>query len=151
MQCFLPCVAIIIAADIKKDWCYRNNCGIRPHDGYLEHSLMKKNRSSYVFLPIFMFCYSKFIFRNLKDANSCMFSWYITTSSLWAVYFFPGMIWLSASFVSKRKIFTVNLCNLQVLASTRKIYVKRSLSWIKVSLLMVFLWPITLFDFKWHK
>ena len=84
-QCnvFWPCVAIIIAAAIKKDCSYRNNCGIRLHDGDLEHSLMKeKNRSSYVFLPIFMFCHSRFRFRNLKDANSCMFSWCITTSSL---------------------------------------------------------------------
>ena len=80
---FWPCVAIIIAATIKEDCSYRNNCGIRLHDGDLEHSLMKeKNRSSYVFLPIFTFCNSKFRFRNLKDANSCMFSWYITTSSL---------------------------------------------------------------------
>ena len=84
-QCnvFWPCVAIIIAAAIKKDCSYRNNCGIRLHAGDLEHSLMKeKNRSSYVFLLIFMFCYSRFRFRNLKDANSCMFSWCITTRSL---------------------------------------------------------------------
>ena len=29
-----------------------------------------------------MFWHSRFSFRNLKDANSCMFSWCITTSSL---------------------------------------------------------------------
>ena len=84
-QCnvFWPCVASIIAAAIKKDCSYRNNCGIRLHDGDLEHSSWKKkNRSSYVFLPIFMFCHSIFRFRNLKDAYSCMFSWCITTSSL---------------------------------------------------------------------
>ena len=83
-QCnvFWRCVAIIKAAAIKKDCSYRNNCGIRLHDGDLEHSSWKKkNRSSYVFLPIFMFCHSRFRFRNLKDANLCMFSWCITTSS----------------------------------------------------------------------
>ena len=84
-QCnvFWSCVAIIIAAGITKDWSYRNNCGFWLHVGDLEHSLMKeKNRSSYVFLLIFMFCYSRFRFRSLKDANSCMFSWCITTRSL---------------------------------------------------------------------
>ena len=84
-QCnvFWQCVAILIAAAIKKDCSYRSNSGIRFHDGDLEHSLMKKEiRSSYVFLPIFMFYHSRFRFRNLKDANSCMFSWCITSSSL---------------------------------------------------------------------
>ena len=42
----------------------------------------KKNRCSYVLFPIFMFCHSRFSFSNLKDANSCMFSWCITTTSL---------------------------------------------------------------------
>ena len=78
-----PCVAITIAAAIKKDCSYRSNCGIRLHAGDLEHSLMKeKNRSSYVFLLIFMLRYSRFRFRSLKDANPCMFSWCITTRSL---------------------------------------------------------------------
>ena len=82
-QCnvFWRCVAIIIAAAIKKDCIYRNNCNIRSHDGVLGHSLTKaKNKSSYVFLPIFMFCPSRFRSWNLKDANSCLFSWCITTS-----------------------------------------------------------------------
>ena len=77
-QCnvFRPYVAIIIAAAIKKGCSYRSNCGIQLHAGDLEHSLMKekKNMSSYVFPLIFMFCYSRFRIRNLKDANSCMFS-----------------------------------------------------------------------------
>ena len=84
-QCnvFWPCIAIIIAAFLKKDCSYRNNCGIRLHDANLEHSLMnKKNTCPYVLLTIFMFCYSRFSFRNLKGANSCMFSWCITTNSL---------------------------------------------------------------------
>ena len=77
------CVAIIIAAAIKNDCSYRNRCVIWLHDGDLEHSLMKeKNGSSYVFLPIFMPCQSRFRFRNLRDANSCMFSWCIATRSL---------------------------------------------------------------------
>ena len=43
---------------LKKDRNYRNNTDIRLHDD------------------------SRHSFRNLKDANSCMFSWFITTSSL---------------------------------------------------------------------
>ena len=45
-QCdvFRPYVAIIIAAAIKKDCNYRNNCGIRLHAGDLEHSLMKEKK-----------------------------------------------------------------------------------------------------------
>ena len=82
-QCnvFWPCVAIVIA--IKKDCSYKNNCGIRLHDGDLEHRLMKeKNRSSYVFLPIFTLFHSRFRFRNLKDTTLFMISWCITISSL---------------------------------------------------------------------
>ena len=37
------------------------------------------------------------------------------------VYFVPGMIWLSASLYSKCKVFTVNLCYLQVLAMYEKV------------------------------
>ena len=80
-KCFVPYLGcplvggFTIAAAIKKDCSYRNNCGIQLHDGDLEHDLMKeKNRCLYVFLPIFMFWHSRFSFRNLKDANSCMFS-----------------------------------------------------------------------------
>ena len=81
---FWPYVAIMITAAIKKECSYRNNCGIRLHASDLEHSLTKekKNRSSYIFLLIFMFCFSRFRFSNLKDTNSCMFSWCITTRSL---------------------------------------------------------------------
>ena len=41
----------------KKDYSYRNNCGIRLYGADLEHSLMKekKSRCSHVLLPIFMF------------------------------------------------------------------------------------------------
>ena len=41
---FLPFVAIIIAAAIKTDCSYRNNCSIRSHDGDLERSLMKEKK-----------------------------------------------------------------------------------------------------------
>ena len=76
-------VAIIIDVPIKKDCTNRENCGIQLLDGDLEHSLMKeKNRFSYVFLPIFMFCHSRLRFRNLTYANSCMFLSCITASSL---------------------------------------------------------------------
>ena len=65
----------------KKECSYRKNCGIRLHDADLEHSLMKKkNRCSYVLLPIFMFGHPKFSFRNLKDANWYMFLWCIISS-----------------------------------------------------------------------
>ena len=53
----------------------RSNCGIRLHRDDLEHGLMKeRNRLLYGFLPIFIFWYSRFSFRNLKDAHSCMFA-----------------------------------------------------------------------------
>ena len=123
-QCniFWPYVAIIIAAAIKKDYSYRNNCGIRLHAGDIEHNLTKerKNRSSYVFLLVFMFCYSRFRFRNLEDANSRMFSWCITTRSL-LICSFNLLIWLSASLYSKCTVFTVNFCYLQVLAMYMKV------------------------------
>ena len=84
-QCnaFWPYVAIIIAATIKKDCSYRNNCGIRLYAGDLGHSLMKENKIGLYmfFFLIFMFCYSRFRFRNRNDDNSCMFSWCITTQS----------------------------------------------------------------------
>ena len=35
-------IIIIIAAFLKKGSSYGNNCGIRLHDAYLEHSLMKE-------------------------------------------------------------------------------------------------------------
>ena len=73
IQC--TCIASIIAAFSKKDCSYRNNCGIQLHNANLELSFMKeKSRCPYVFLPIFMFWYSRFSLRNLKDTNSCMFS-----------------------------------------------------------------------------
>ena len=45
-------MAIIIVAAIKKDCIYRNNCGIRSHDGDIEHSLAKKKK---IDLHIFFF------------------------------------------------------------------------------------------------
>ena len=77
---FLNCqcnvlIAIIIAAAIKKDCSYKNNCGNRLHAADLEHSLMKeKELGCHAFVLIFIFCYFRFRFRNLKYANSCMFS-----------------------------------------------------------------------------
>ena len=81
---FWPCIAITTAVFFKKDCCYRDNCGIWLHHGDLEHCLIKKkkNRCLYVLLPIYMFWYSRFSFRNLKNANSCMSSWCITTRRL---------------------------------------------------------------------
>ena len=48
----------------------------------LSHERKKNIWCSCVLFPIFMFWYSRFSFRNLKDVNSCMFSWCITNSSL---------------------------------------------------------------------
>ena len=80
---FRPYVAIIVAAAIKKDCSYRNNCSIRLHAGDLEHSLVKEKNKIFVCLSVhFMFCHSRFRFRNLKKANLCMFSWCITATSL---------------------------------------------------------------------
>ena len=39
---FRSCIAIIIAALLKKDCSYRSNCGIRLHDADLKHNLMKE-------------------------------------------------------------------------------------------------------------
>ena len=47
-------MAIIIAAAIKKDCCYRNNCGIVLHAGDLEHSLMKEKKGLHLFLLSFL-------------------------------------------------------------------------------------------------
>ena len=44
----------MIAAAIKKDCSYRNNCGIRLHAGDLEHSLMKKNICLHMFFFSFL-------------------------------------------------------------------------------------------------
>ena len=39
-----------------------------------------------------------------------------------AVYqFVPGVIWLSATLYSKRTVFTVNLCYLQLLTMSKKV------------------------------
>ena len=35
---------------LKKDCCYRNNCGIRLHDGDLEHCLIKEKK-----IDVYMF------------------------------------------------------------------------------------------------
>ena len=50
-----PCVAITIAAAIKKDCSYRNNCGIQLHDGDLEQS---HERKKMIFMFFFLFLYS---------------------------------------------------------------------------------------------
>ena len=115
----------------KKDCSYWNNCGVRLHDSNLEHSLIKekKNRCSYVLLPIFVFSYSRFSLRNLKDANSYMFSWCITTNSLlicsWKMTFIQYCSWHD-----KCTEFAVNLYYFQVLALYKKV-VERNQSWWK--------------------
>ena len=45
---------MIIAAAIKKDCSYRNNCGIRLHASDLEHSLTKEKK---IGLHIFFFSF----------------------------------------------------------------------------------------------
>ena len=51
---FWSYIAIIIAAAIKKDSSYRNDCGIRLHDGDLEHSLMKQKKKIFMFFFPFL-------------------------------------------------------------------------------------------------
>ena len=67
----------MIAAFLKKDYNYRNNCGIQLRD-VNQCSLMKKKkkqtRCPYDVLPILLFWHSRFSLRNLKDVNSGMFS-----------------------------------------------------------------------------
>ena len=84
-QCnvFWPCIAIIITA------FYKNAAAIEitvvsycMMVVYNIVSWKKNNRCSYVFLTIFMFWHSRFSFKNFKDANSCVFLWYVTSSSL---------------------------------------------------------------------
>ena len=55
-QCnvFWPYVAIVLAATVKKDCSYRNNCGIRLHAGDLEHSLMKEKKGLHMFFFSFL-------------------------------------------------------------------------------------------------
>ena len=48
------CSSILIAAAIKKDCSYRNNYGIRTHDGDLEHSLMKEKKNLHMFFFPFL-------------------------------------------------------------------------------------------------
>ena len=50
----MPCVAIIIAAPIKKDCSYRNYCGIQLHDGDLESSLKKEKQNLQMFFSSFL-------------------------------------------------------------------------------------------------
>ena len=84
-QCnvFWPCVAIIIAAAIKKNCSYRNNCGIRLHAGDLEHSLKKEKK-----IGLYMFFFS-FLCSAISDLDlwilkmlMCVFLWCITTRIL---------------------------------------------------------------------
>ena len=49
------CGAVMVAAAIKKDCSYRNNCGIRLQDGDLEHSLMKEKNLHMFFFPYLCF------------------------------------------------------------------------------------------------
>ena len=132
----------------KKDCSYRNNCGIRLHDGDLEHSLMKeKKRSSYVFLPIFMFCHSKFRFR---DDNLYMFSWCFTNSNLlicsWHDMNLSQFVQCMCSFYNKSLLFTSISYEQE---SFKFNEVKHG--WKCFSLFAIFLWPIILFGFRWHK
>ena len=117
-QCnvFWQCVAIIIAGFFTKYCSYRNKLWYPIVWWWFRTvSWKKNNRCSYVFLPIFMFWHSRFSFRNLKDANLCMFSWHITTSSLLIC---SCLAWYDSF---KCTVFTVSLCYLQVLTIYKKV------------------------------
>ena len=51
----------MIAAAIKKDWSYRNNCGIRLHVGDLEHKKID--------LPVFFFFFFVFLCFAIPDLD----------------------------------------------------------------------------------
>ena len=71
---------MIIAGFLKKTAAIETT-SIRLHDADLENSLMKE-KCSYVLLPVFMFWYSRFNFRNLKNANPCVFVIYYNQQSI---------------------------------------------------------------------
>ena len=65
---------MITAVFLKKNCSYSNSCRIQLHDADLEHSLIKDKNYVYMFFFLFyMVWYSRFSFRNLKDANYFMF------------------------------------------------------------------------------
>ena len=69
-----------------KKYCnYTNNCDIQLHDANLEHSRIKKKRTScsYVFLAIFAFWHPRISFRSLKDGiRICFFVMYYDQQSI---------------------------------------------------------------------
>ena len=67
--------------------------------------------------------------------------------------FVPGMILLLESWYSKCKVFIVNPCYLQLLATCKKVLsLTKSIMEKKCFfVLVVFPWPIILFDFRWYK
>ena len=101
---------------LSRTLSYRNNCGIWLHDADLEHCPMKKKID--VHMLFFPYLCSRFIFRNLRDAN-----WWCFRDILQPAFyqFVPGMIRLLASWYSECTVFTVNLCYLQVLAMYKKV------------------------------
>ena len=120
----------------KKDCSYRNNCGIWLHDADLEHSIMKE-RCSYVLLPIFMFWLICVCFRDVLQPT---------------VYLFPpGLIRLPASLYSKCTVFTENLCSVLVMYKKVLSLTKSIMDKSVFSVLVVFLWPLILFDFRCYK
>ena len=114
-----PCVTIIIAAAITKDCNYRNNCGFRLHAGDLEHSLLKeKNRFSYVFFSFLCSAIPHLDLEVFKMLIRVCFRDVLLPEVYW---FVPGMIWISTILYSKCRVFTVNICYLQVLAMYKKV------------------------------
>ena len=59
----------MIAATIKKDYIYRHNCGIRLHDGDLEHRHLKEKKKN---LHMFFFPFLCFAIPNLDLGISKM-------------------------------------------------------------------------------
>ena len=104
----------------KKDRSYKNNCGIRLHDVDLEHSLMKEKKVDVhmFFLPFLCSGIPDLALRILRMLIGVCFRDVLQP----AFYqFVSGMIWLSASWYSKRTIITVNLYWLPVVVMYKKV------------------------------
>ena len=88
----------IIAAFLKKDCSYRNNCGIHLHDFSLEHSLIKEKIDVYMFFfPFLCSGISDLALGILKMLIRVCFRGVLQPT---VCLFVPGMVWLSASLYS---------------------------------------------------
>ena len=160
-QCnvFLTMYSYYNSCFFKKDCCYRNNW--YPIAWWWFRTLSRKRKKIdicsschlyvliYVLLPIYMFWHSRFSFRNLKNANSCMFSWCIITSGLlicsWHDRLSQFLQWMY-SICSESLLFSGISYVQGVFGLGGVNHGGRCLS-----VLVVLRWPMVLFDFWWRR